>query len=650
MLYSNVKNILQIGENETVVDFEIKELTDTDVSILINIQNQNGLEIVKTQEDTLELNERKTLAVDRTVSKWSTYTIQVKAKGQSSLTQYVLKIDQNAALRSFIKEYKNQTQKNLEDFLDDKGAMLFEENSNTYRVEYDYKVFTLNKQTLEITNESNLNELILTGKKVLSIVNGTRKFDKIVGRVKSYGNITSFTVTTPSSNVGDLTYETNYKYEYSTTAVGVYTITARDQYGNQKSVSVEITDHLLIYDRKTLEDIKYDLSAKYMLVDDIDLSDKTYTSVVIPGNFKGTIDGNGHKIKNLSYTLLNPTDGAIIKNLKVEDVTTNLVFGEIGSTTNPVKFSQVGVTGTAPLGDGFVRGGFSNIDDCYCRVNYTSRGTWAYGFGNGWHSTFKRCYWSGTWANNNGSYSGAISAGTSTYEESRDCHYNKSLFYPSNSTEAADKRWSGWGGLNADQFANKSCFPNWDFDNVWIMSDQGYPELRVLLSDEEIRRLEGLPINGGTASLVNVVPTSLSGVAARSDCPKEYAIDGNESTGWYGSTYGKSDYNFNFTFDKAYRFFSFSIVGANPESIANGAGYHYVLYGGNDSADGDTGWTELYRCDNTGEVARFTTFRGIDLNIYSSKNVSYKYLRLVMGPNNAGNYIPTLREISFKSY
>ena len=244
---------------------------------------------------------------------------------------------------------------------------------------------------------------------------------------------------------------------------------------------------------------------------------------------------------------------------------------------------------------------------------------------------------------NNGSYSSGIASGGSM----TNCYYNSGLFSPT--ADVSDPRWTT-GRLTGEQFANRDSFKNWDFENVWIMTEEGYPELRIFLSDEEIRRLEGLPINGGTASLITVVPTALSGVSDRSDLPREHAIDGNVSTGWYGNTYGKSDYNFNFTFDKAYKFFSFSIVGSNPESIANGAGYHYVLYGGNDSADGDTGWTELYRCDNTGEVARFSNFEGNDLNIYKSINPSYKYLRLVMGPNNAGNYIPILREISFKSY
>ena len=244
---------------------------------------------------------------------------------------------------------------------------------------------------------------------------------------------------------------------------------------------------------------------------------------------------------------------------------------------------------------------------------------------------------------NNGSYSSGIASGGSM----TNCYYNSGLFRPT--ADVSDPRWST-GRLTGEQFANRASFKNWDFDNVWIMTEEGYPELRIFLDNEEITRLEGLPINGGTYSLTSVTPIGLSGVGDRNDCLRAYAIDGDESTCWYGNTYGKADYNFNFTFDKAYRFFCFSIVGGNPESVPCGNGYHYVLYGGNDSADGDTGWTELYRCDQTGEIARFGEFRGDDLCIYKSNNISYKYLRLVMGPNDAGKFIPTLREISFKTY
>ena len=378
MLYSSVKNILRIDEEGTAVDFEIKKITDTDVSILIDIQNQNGLEIVTTQEDdTLELNGRTALAIDRTVSRWSTYTLQIKARGESNATEYVLKIDQNAAVRSFIKEYKNQTQKNLEDFLDGKGAMLFEENENTYRVEYDYKVFTLDKTTLEITNESDLNEIILTAKTKVTLSNGKRKLDNIIGRIKSYGNITSLTVTTPSSTVKNVTPTSNFKYEYNTDTTGVHTVTAIDEYGNEKSVNIEIMDFTVIYDRISLENIKYDLSATYNIINDIDLSDKNYTSTVISGPFTGTLNGNGHAIKNLTKTLLDGRS-CTVQNLKIENTKTNYVFTRSypQSGSSRCYYRKVGITGTAPAGNAFGALGMCELDDCYVRVNYTSRGTW----------------------------------------------------------------------------------------------------------------------------------------------------------------------------------------------------------------------------------------------------------------------------------
>ena len=375
MVYANVKNIFKIGENTTIVDFDINEITDNSVTILISIENQNGLRVVETPDNRIDINGKKNLNIDRKVNKWSTYTINVRAQGESTEKQYVLNVNQRAAVKSFIKRYKAQTQKNLEDFLDEKGAILFEENSNNYKVEYDLKVFTLDKSTLEITNETDLNDIILTGKTAISITSGKRKFDKIVGRVKSYGNITSLTVKTPSSTVEDLTPTSNYKYEYNTNSIGTYTITAKDQYGHQKSVSLEINDFLIIDDRQSLEDIKYDLSASYIIVKDIDLSDKTYTSPVISGEFKGKLDGQGHSIKNLTNILMT-AKSCEVKNLKIENTKSNNVFGTAiaGITCN-----KVGITGTAPTGNVFGNLGLSKLYDCYARVNYTSRGTWVCG-------------------------------------------------------------------------------------------------------------------------------------------------------------------------------------------------------------------------------------------------------------------------------
>lgn len=44
-------------------------------------------------------------------------------------------------------------------------------------------------------------------------------------------------------------------------------------------------------------------------------------------------------------------------------------------------------------------------------------------------------------------------------------------------------------GLSTSQFADKTNFEGWDFDNTWIMKD-GYPELRCFLSASEIAELE----------------------------------------------------------------------------------------------------------------------------------------------------------------
>ncbi|KHD37442.1 hypothetical protein NL50_04505 [Clostridium acetobutylicum] len=84
-----------------------------------------------------------------------------------------------------------------------------------------------------------------------------------------------------------------------------------------------------------LENIKYQLGGSYRLSNDIDLSGVNWTALGNLSNlpFKGTLDGAGYSIKNLSmnrlgnnYTgLFNYLSGATIKNLKLDNV--NIIGG-----------------------------------------------------------------------------------------------------------------------------------------------------------------------------------------------------------------------------------------------------------------------------------------------------------------------------------
>ncbi len=71
-----------------------------------------------------------------------------------------------------------------------------------------------------------------------------------------------------------------------------------------------------------VDKIKADLDGKFILMDNIDLSTVSYTSI---SNFKGTLDGNGFSIKNYTYggsssaaLFFSTSDGAVIKNLTLD--------------------------------------------------------------------------------------------------------------------------------------------------------------------------------------------------------------------------------------------------------------------------------------------------------------------------------------------
>ena len=80
---------------------------------------------------------------------------------------------------------------------------------------------------------------------------------------------------------------------------------------------------------KTADDLKNisgDVSKKYMLMNDIDMSDVDWTTIA---EFKGTLDGNGYTIKNLKDTLIQ--SAGTIKNIEFENIniTDNGIFGTV---------------------------------------------------------------------------------------------------------------------------------------------------------------------------------------------------------------------------------------------------------------------------------------------------------------------------------
>lgn len=136
-------------------------------------------------------------------------------------------------------------------------------------------------------------------------------------------------VSISSSNTDIVSYNGT---ELSFDAEGTATITLEtvgDAYCSGAKKTVNVTVSPLNYAIKTVDDlknIKYDLEGNFTLENDIDLAGEEWAPI---NDFKGTLDGKGHYIKNLTFNnpnqndvaLFSSTTGATIKNLGIEGAT-----------------------------------------------------------------------------------------------------------------------------------------------------------------------------------------------------------------------------------------------------------------------------------------------------------------------------------------
>lgn len=112
-----------------------------------------------------------------------------------------------------------------------------------------------------------------------------------------------------------------------------------DENQNKKEVEVsfDIVDDSMIENvelETLLKLISKDPRGNYRLTEDIDASIVSSGTTLIPGEFTGTIDFDGHTIKNLSIPLFHTLKGATIKNLIIQDSkVTHGIFAEVISNS-----------------------------------------------------------------------------------------------------------------------------------------------------------------------------------------------------------------------------------------------------------------------------------------------------------------------------
>jgi hypothetical protein len=185
----------------------------------------------------------------------------------------------------------------------------------------------------------------------------------------------------------------------------------------QESIPVEI------HNITELQNIKANLNADYVLVNDIDSSEINFIPI---SGFSGTLDGNGHTISNLSSTggkyseagLFSYTRGATIKNLKVVDSNfKGTVAGLVAYAGNSV-FLNCSIQGI--ITGIYFTGGIAGILDkgsiTNCSSLCTLSGTYDVGGIAGFidSATVSHCTFSGeiSSGNNTGGAVGYLSKGT----------------------------------------------------------------------------------------------------------------------------------------------------------------------------------------------------------------------------------------------
>ena len=174
-----------------------------------------------------------------------------------------------------------------------------------------------------------------------------------------------------------------------------------------------IDDPYIISTKEQLNNVKFDLTANYKLVNDIDLEGIDFLPIGHKEDpFTGTFDGNGHTIKNLKINqpnedyvgLFGGTNNATIKNLNISDV--NVVGGYytgglVGYSNGKSTISNCSVTGSSTITSncnytgGLVGYGSGLIEKSFTTTNVISSNHVGGLVGIAEHLTINECFTTG---------------------------------------------------------------------------------------------------------------------------------------------------------------------------------------------------------------------------------------------------------------
>lgn len=287
----------------------------------------------------------------------------------------------------------------------------------------------------------------------------------------------------------------------------------------------------LISTSEQLIAISNDLSGTYKLLNDIDLENNLWKPIGTGSEpFKGNFDGNGFSIQNLTIDepqkndvgLFGYIDGATIENISLNNIniTGKDTVGVIAGTIKNGKVINSSVKGDGIITGKYSVGGITGFADnvvferCYVTVDVVAQG-YAGGLAgvmseNG-NNTIFNCYTitnltcndfsagglvayaiNGTIAN---SYS-VVNISGPAYQKGGlvgDSDYGLSIVnsYYDNTILGYDETLKG--AKTTNDLKTKSTYTSWEFNNVWSIENEKYPELKYLPQTDisKVEQMEG---------------------------------------------------------------------------------------------------------------------------------------------------------------
>lgn len=258
----------------------------------------------------------------------------------------------------------------------------------------------------------------------------------------------------------------------------------------RKIFNVESSDSydgkILIHTLNDLINVAEDLTANYVLMNDIDLAGLDWVPIGSKENypFTGTFNGNGYKILNLTINmpsnngvgLFGYTDGATIENLALENVNI-LGKGRVGGLVGESKSSVIINSYVTGMIEGLNNaiGGLvgtsdnSRIENSYAAAEVVKGWNFVGGIaGRTLHSQISNTYSAGEVIGHN--HTGGL-VGQNVNSKIVNSYYNVDI--------AGQKDVGKGEPRTTAEMMKRSTYKNWDFVNVWkIKEGKSYPTLK----------------------------------------------------------------------------------------------------------------------------------------------------------------------------